>query len=151
MLQKSYWNQIVELCPDMNDSTVIISEVGQKNYTTTRYINTFTPQSDIWILYMLFEFPNRANRIPCLAVLQGWQNNVKILNGELTIELKALLTMTLKDSNVIFLKMNSNFELVRIDSTLTIKDKTIHLKPRGVNNIDKLKKSKLYDLMIKPD
>ena len=67
-LQKDFWNQVAQLCPDMGDGTNIIVE--RKDLPETKYILSHS-WADPIILELLFRFPQTWSSLPRLITIDG--------------------------------------------------------------------------------
>lgn len=151
--QKSFWSDVVKLCPDLEDSTVIISNIPKDSlFVTKRFINTFDNYWDKSMIRVFYYFPQDWTPPYFQNISGSLESSIILKNGEFELipHYTHLPRQALKDSNVILLKMDENNNLVRIDSAISLYGKTFHLKPKGENTVQNLKKTKLYDLMIKP-
>lgn len=154
--QKSYWSKVIKLCPDMEENTVILANIPfNKLFVTKTFIRPFSLFSDKYIISYFFKFPQKWKK-PFYQHVYGkmeevidYNNGVFILHSR-SPQKRVFPPMTINDSNVILIKMDENDNLVRIDSSITINGKKLHLKPKEESTIDKFEKTKLYDLMIKP-
>ena len=149
--QKSFWSELVNLCPDLKDNTVILSNIpSDKLYVTKNFIFPFQTYWNKLMFKHLYLFPQNWN-VPFYQNIDGKpENDINFINNEFVLKSEYFPPTVLKDSNVILITMDKNDNLVRIDSSLTINGKTLKLKPAGENTTNKLQKKKLYDLLIIP-
>ena len=149
--QKSYWTKILELSPDINENTVIILPMPMSQYRYTRYVNSFSPWSDRNMLLYLFKFPKEWKNHPMYNTPWGnWKDNLEENNGTWKLNMPFFPPSVLQDSNVILIVTNENNDLVRIDSSVTVKGKKLNLKPKSEPTINNFEKTPIYDLMIRP-
>lgn len=150
--QKSYWKKIIELCPDLKEGTVILSQAGTRNFFVTRYIWSVNLVPDEVMLKTFFLFPPEWKNPPTTySSVWGWEKRVEEVKGKFQIKRPPYEPLILQDSNVILIDADKNNNFFRIDSSVTINGKTLHLKPKGKPTINAFKTTKLYDIMIREE
>jgi len=148
--QKSFWKQIINICPDINENTVILLSGSNKLFYYTKYILTLSPQPTSLILGQLFKFPKGWVYPPkVLFIFSNWKNFLSDNGDKLILQLPYIKPAIIQDSNVIFVRTNNNFEFSRIDTTFNLNGKIINTKPKGESTLNLYEKTKLYDFMIK--
>lgn len=155
--QKYYWGEVIRLCPDLEENTVILAHIPNSKIHTTKYIHSFTPFSDKYMLSYLFNFPQTWKK-PFYQHIYSDNpgEDIEFKNGQFILHSRdpqksVFPPMVINDSNVILIKADKNNKLVRIDSSVTINGKKLYLKPREDNAIDNFEKTKLYNLIIKSE
>ena len=152
--QKNFWTEVIKICPDIIDGTLIILENnGKQKLPYTNYILS-NSWADPIILQRIFKFPEEWINPPRLFVLNnGLESRVKIENDTLKWKVPESTTFshweTLPDSNFILLSVNERKEIIRTDSQfVSLKCKNFFLKPKTQSMIQNYDKSILYDLLI---
>lgn len=149
--QKYFWSEVIYLSPDLKDSTVIISNISNDKLDVTK--NFIFPFQTFWNRLMiprLYRFPENWQK-PFYQNISGKpEEDIYIENNEFMLKSEYYPPIALKDSNVIFIKMDENNNLIRVDSSIAINGNKLILKPKGVNTVNKFGKTKLYDLLINP-
>jgi len=148
--QKAFWKNILQLVPDLSPNTVIFVDGILRS--RTKYIDSHHIYNDMILLEKLFTFPPEWTSHPVLFMVWGnWKEEItQNQNNELIYKSVWIDSQfPLKDSNVVFITTNQMNELTRIDSTMTINGRTLHLKPKTKPTIQTLRKNKLYDYLIR--
>lgn len=148
--QKTFWKQIVKLCPDLKENTVILLSGSSKLFYYTKYILTLSHQSNSLILRQMFRFPNDWVYPPkVLFLFSNWKNNLSQQGDQLILQLPFIQPAIIQDSNVIYVKVNNNLDFSRVDTTFNLNGNIIHTKPKGESTLELYEKTRLYDLIIK--
>jgi hypothetical protein len=147
--QRGFWKTILKLVPDLDENTVIIMD-GYRS--PTKFIDSHHIYNDMILLGKLFTFPAQWKTHPMLFVLWGdWRESlVQTQKDELILKSPYLdNSIALKDSSVVIIAANQMNELIRIDSTVTLKGKVLNLKPKSESTIPTFVKRKLYNYLIR--
>jgi len=153
-VQKNFWTDIIKLCPDMNDNTLIILENEKKKLPSTGYILS-NSWADPVVLQRIFRFPAKWKNPPRLFVLnKDFESRTTVINDTLKWKVPEYTFFseyeTLKDSSLIMLKTDDSGNIYRINEPLMrFKCRDVIIKPAGMNELNLIEKNKLYDLLIK--
>ncbi|HAF95388.1 MAG: hypothetical protein A2X34_07160 [Elusimicrobia bacterium GWC2_51_8] len=145
--QKDFWNQVVQLCPDMNDGTTIIIE--RKDLLETKYILSHS-WADSLILEQLLSFPKTWHKPPRFAVIEkSLDKDIFIKDGKFYFKFIFFgnkKNAELLQANTIYLQGKKGTYLRKTGGIL-IRDTVFGLKPTGDAAPD-LKKKNMYYFMI---
>lgn len=150
--QKYFWSEVVKLSPDLQDSTVILSNIpNDKLFVTKKFVYPFQTYWNRLMIKYLYRFPENW-QMPFYQNISGNpEEDILLKNNDLMLQSEYFPPFALKDSNVILIKMDENDQLVRVDSSVTINGKRLLLKPKEENTVDKYRKTRLYRLLIDPE
>jgi hypothetical protein len=156
-LQRAFWTDLVRLCPDMDDETVILIEPTGLKYP--RHMDAFNWATSFGLQQIHPFFPNyeyfdRLRRKPQVHILRpGWQE--KIASDGQNFKLDASTTLSLeiihgsvKSSTVIFLEPRDG-KLTRRTEPLTIDGQGFPLKQVASSRDRPLQKGHLYPYLIR--
>ncbi|MBK8551300.1 MAG: hypothetical protein IPL53_09685 [Ignavibacteria bacterium] len=147
--QKTFWSEVIKLSPDLQDNTVILSNIPQNKLdVTSKFIFPFQTFWNKYMIERLYWFPTKWQKPFYQNIYGNPEDDIHIMNGDFMLQSEYFPPFALQDSNVILIKMDEKNNLVRIDSTISINGKKLYLKPIGENTVDKLGRTKLYDLLI---
>jgi len=162
-IQKSFWTQVVNLCPDIEDGTVIVIEtIDNPTYPRTRQFDTYGENSWTypWILEQIYNIPDNWQLKPTLHLLkQGWEDDTLISSSNGNESLSQLLSRSqltyhqdtaIESSNLIFLE-EKNGLLIRRTQPVMINDKEYFLKLPSSSKSEKLEKKGFYKYLILPE
>ena len=150
--QKAFWTDVIRLCPDLTDGTVIFVE--ETSLKTRKYISANTWSLPI-ILSYIYQFPEQWKFSPRVYRLPlHWQK--KIVSDENLFYLDAFENIWVaqsehnrkfESSSVILLEAK-NGQLTRRIKPLIIGDQEFRLKKKSASEILPFKKGILYDYLI---
>ena len=159
-LQRCFWSEVVELCPDVEDDTLILVDPNG-------FPKTFSDISVNWsqscILEKLFHFPETWQHFPRVYMLTSSPNSTSF-SAEKMLSVDSLSEL-LNNKIISFLKtddINRKFKMANT-IVLTSEGGTLHrrmwlenahkkrfrLKPRSENRLCRLKHGILYPYLIK--
>lgn len=164
--QRGFWSDVVRLCPDLVEGTVIFVEPS--GLRDTRQKIPFKESRGVsdprqikgleWelpaVLPNLYEFPSSWKLKPRAYRLQSnWQD--KILAGKNSLRVDAAIPVLIHDdikrevisTNVILLE-TKNGQLTRKVGSIVIADRKIELKAIGLPSVNQLPKKHLYKYLI---
>jgi len=153
-LQRYFYTNIIKLCPDLNDSTVIF--VTEKWYMPdTRYIYSHST-SHAWALNGIYKFPDHWNNPPRLFLKEReWADKLKVEGGKLLwddeLNFSTLKWQPIPDKNLILINYNmSTNEFTRIDTVINVNNVPITLKPKPseLKPNPVLQKGPLYEYLV---
>ena len=149
--QKFFWSEVVRLSPDLQDGTVILSNIPEDKLLITRkFVYPFQNYWNRLMIKYLYRFPENW-QMPFYQNISGNpEKEIYLNNKDLMLKSEYFPPYALKDSNVILIKMNADNNLVRIDSSLTVNGKKLILKPVGEKTVDNYRKTRLYHLLVNP-
>ncbi len=146
--QQSFFSDLLRLCPDLQDGTVIlVEESGLRN---TRQISSWG-----WCLpYLLryaFRFPGDWETPPLVYALQGnWTGVVKITGNLLeAVNLKGWFLEKIPNPKFILLEADHG-RLVRHPNPLVIDGKPYPLQEPAVPTLSRFEHRVLYDYILPP-
>ncbi len=147
--QQHFWDQVLDLCPDINENTNILIERSQLE--DTRYIYTHSWAIPM-ILENLYEFPKTWVAPPKVIVLdKSLDNEITERNDSLFIHprysflFEGRTDVYLENDNTILLQSKDN-ELKRVFSKIEINRDSLQLK--NLSKELKFKKKTLYSYLI---
>jgi hypothetical protein len=154
--QRAFWTDLIQLCPDITDETLILVEpTGLKN---PKHMDAFNWAISLG-LQQIYQFkPNYvifddSKLQPQVRIMRpGWPDN--IVSGARSLELNKVTTLglgsigTVQSSNVILLETNSG-RLTRRTDSLIIGGQEIPLKKNGTSENKPFKKGHLYHYLIR--
>jgi hypothetical protein len=115
--QKQFWQEIVELTPDVKDGTIIF--VVNHNLPEEHYIES-NSWADYFIYGQLFEFPGDWKREPMVLVTDGnWERDLTMVDGKLSFPWSVYWNFPLESNNVILLMDDAQGKLVRVQNDIT--------------------------------
>jgi len=151
--QQAFWKDVVRLCPDITDGTVIL--VDEKVLNNPDQIQAFS-WSLPGVLFQLYHFPNEWKFTPRVYRLKEfWQN--EIASAGSTSQLSRIIwgwvepsdrERTLDLSNIILLEVN-NGQLTRRTEPLTIDRQILPLKKMPASGPLPFEKGILYEYLIR--
>ncbi len=154
--QRAFWTDLVRLCPDIDNETVILVEPTGLLNTRMDAFNWATSfgLQQIYQFFPNYEYFDRLRRKPQVHILlPGWQGKI-VSNGQ-SFELNDLTTLSLsiiygsvKSSNVIFLEAHDG-RLTRRTEPLIIDGQEFPLKQVASSRDQPLKKGHLYPYLIR--
>jgi hypothetical protein len=154
--QRAFWTDLVRLCPDIDNETVILVEPTGLLNTRMDAFNWATSfgLQQIYQFFPNYEYFDRLRRKPQVHILlPGWQEKI-VSNGQ-SFELNDLTTLSLsiiygsvKSSNVIFLEAHDG-RLTRRTEPLIIDGQEFPLKQVASSRDQPLKKGHLYPYLIR--
>lgn len=151
--QRQFWTDVVNLCPDLEENTVILVE-GKFPTVTQIYPFEWTMPS---ILPNMYEFPNEWEFQPKLYQLEPeWRSKIWD-NGKLALnnENRAIYfyyfwegERLIDSSDVILLKIDQD-KLERINSPIIINQKNVSFKYNKLMQKNEFKTRPLSDYLVK--
>ena len=160
--QRAFWTDVMELCPDITDGTIILIE-----HTILRnpiHLDAFNTSIFSTILNGIYQFPDNWENIPRLYKLrEKWQEMIVYdENGFNLNDSWIFLTLhppkcfplksppaqiTTKSSNIILLE-SKNGRLIRRNKPLVIEGQEFRLKERSASMLSSFEKGILYNYLI---
>ncbi len=154
--QRAFWTDVISLCPDMTDGTIILVELT--NLKNPQQIEAHSWSIPI-ILNSIYQFPDSWKFVPRVYTLKPhWQEEI-VLEGNLFQLSKATNWLswlkpkpndTIQSSSVILLEVN-NGHLTRRTETLEIAEQKFRFKEISALKLPVFKKGSLYNYLIKDD
>ena len=151
--QRAFWSDVIRLCPDITDGTVILVE--PRDLRNPRQIMAYSWTLPL-VLKQIYRFPDDWTYTPSLYRLKPhWQEQIKP-EGNL-FKLNAMVSWfmsvpdrgrNLESTNVILLE-KKNGQLTRRTETLRIGDREFSLKDALASKPLRFEKGWLYDYLIK--
>ena len=152
--QRNFWTRVIELCPDLNDNTLILVNNSNRKLPSTVYILS-NSWADPVVLQRIFRFPVGWKNPPRLFVLNSDLEKRAIIEND-TLKWKVpeytffSAYEPIRDSTLIFLNTDENGFMSRINSnTMKIKLKDVILKSTDQSEIFIPEKTLIYNLLIK--
>jgi len=147
--QRQFWTQVVALCPDLNNRTMIF--VPNHDLATTRFILTHS-WADPIVLPQLYGYGRDWAHAPRLFVVPvDWTQSVVREGQQLLWQVPAATWEphweALPDGNIILLEMEGG-RLVRRSGFLRVGGQDLHLKPATSTDSRLPPHGLLYDYMI---
>lgn len=131
-LQRSFWQQVVACCSDVQDGTVLLYTLTSAEEPTFIFTNSW---SDPLILGETFAFPANWRNPPRLFSLTEWQNRVRVDGDHLDWSVPAATWDEYEDvlpqNNVILLTRDSNGKLQRTTGSVDVAGGVLALKAAG--------------------
>ena len=130
-LQRSFWQQVVACCADLEDGTVLIYEVSSGDEPTFIFTNSW---ADPLILAQTFAFPATWTNPPRLFSLTAWQNRLQSDGrGGLTWWVPGASWNEhwepFPQRNLILLRRGADGRLTRLSGDVATPAGTVQLKP----------------------
>lgn len=153
-IQKDFWTEVKRLCPDLKDSTVVFAVQSENNkIRKTKYISSNSWLDPI-ILKQIYQFPDYWKNPPRLFVMtEDWKNKVFLNNGKPEWKVPSVTWVShneeLPDSNLIILKPEENYKLLRDYSSVSINEKILNLRPENSPVFKNWKKGILDSYLIR--
>lgn len=147
--QKAFWGAVVELCPDLEDGTVVLATAG--SLPQTDYILTHSWAEPL-ILSQIFRFPADWQTPPGVFVVNDdWQKEVKVTRRGVEWEVRpwgwAGHWKALPDGKVILL-LSVDGLLTRSEGSLVVQGQTLHLKEREPATGQSFERGALYEPLV---
>lgn len=155
--QRQFWTDVVNLCPDLEENTVILVE-GNLPTVTQIYPFEWTISS---ILPNMYEFPTEWEFQPTLYPLEPewrskiWDNGKLALNNHNGAIYRAIYVYyswkeerLMDSSDVILLKIDQD-KLERINTPIIINQKNVSFKSNKFIQKNEFKTRPLYDYLVK--
>ena len=176
--QRSFWTDVVHLCPDIVPETIIL--VDAPNLNQGKHLHSFDEWGVPMTLRQIYKFPQTWERLDELPqtndrprwyywrkytfypkvyrLSDRWQDLI-VNQGKFDFNPKSEAfdyflqwePPRLIDSHNIILLEEKNGQLVRRSECLTIGDRVFEFKPISKPTVKSLEKGVLYDYLIKPD
>ena len=152
--QKNFWTKVINLCPDLEDNTLIILDNSNRKLPSTNYILS-NSWADPVVLQRLFRFPEEWKNPPRLFVLNnGFETRIILENDTLKWKVPEYTYFSgyepVPDSTIIILKTDELGNISRdISDFIKIKCRNVKLKSPGNTEFIKPEKNILYNLLIK--
>jgi hypothetical protein len=131
-LQRSFWQQVVACCSDLQDGTVLLYTLTSAEEPTFIFTNSW---SDPLILGETFAFPTNWTTPPRLFSLTEWQNRVRLDGEHLEWSVPAATWDEYEDvlpqNNVILLTRGGDGKLQRTTGSVDVAGGVLALKPAG--------------------
>jgi hypothetical protein len=149
-LQREFWKQVVPLCSDAGDQTLIL--IPRSSVTETRYIITHAWNTSIAI-QLMYRIPDKWQRPPRVFVVDdNWrQRSVIRADGQylwlMPVGWWPAQRVAISQGNLIYMERQKG-ELVRQSGILTIQDGAVHLKEPGEPALARLPRTSLGDLVL---
>ena len=150
-IQRDFWKQVIELCPDMEEGTSIV--VDRKDLPETYYIYSHSWASPV-ILEDLYKFPDEWVINPRLIIDE---NNPfgEILTVDSRIFFKPRYPFLYYDKKMVELQPGNTIYLegvngryTRLYDTLTVGDVGLKLKPLSASKIQEYPTQKIYEFFF---
>jgi hypothetical protein len=130
-LQRTFWQQVVECCSDLQDGTVLLYELNPAEETNFIFTNSW---ADPLVLGETFAFPSTWSVAPRLFSLTQWLDRVQP-DGE--DQLRWWVPGAVRDEhwevlpqdNVILVRRDPDGGLMRVAGSLDIGGRILQLKP----------------------
>ena len=153
--QRAFWTDVLTLCPDLTDGTVILVEpTGLRN---PKYITAFKTQKHAQLLHTskIYRFPKNWQNPPFLALLSpSWQEKIVLGKDLFKLDETTIHSWVgyrnVKSSDIIFLEVRDN-HLIRRTDPLTIGSQEFQLKEKALSVLPNFEKGPLYDYLIRSD
>lgn len=176
--QRSFWTDIVHLCPDIAPETIILVDAPDLNQG--KHLHSFDEWGVPMTLRQIYKFPQSWERLDELPEMDNkprwyfwrkytfypkvyrlndhWQELI-VTQGKFDLNPKSEAfdyflqwePPRLIDSHNIILLEESNSQLVRRSESLTINNQVFEFKPVSESTLKSFKKGVLYDYLIEPD
>lgn len=149
-LQKEFWKEVVPLCPDAGDQTLIV--IPRSSVTETRYIITHAWNTSIAI-QLMYRIPDKWQRPPRVFVVDDdWrQKRVIRADGQYLWLMPdgwwSAQRVAISEGNLIYMERQKD-KLVRKSGILTIQDGAVHLKEPGQPALARLPRTSLGELVL---
>lgn len=148
-IQKQFWQQTLDLVPDLEDGTVILAV--QDGIPQTQYINA-TSWADPLVLPEIFAFPKEWETPPRVYPVSGdWASQVSVQGGEFELFSSPWpgQWVELRPGQVVVLE-SENGKLVRLDQVVEIQGHAFQLKPLRTGGNPAFAQGVLYQFLIRP-
>jgi hypothetical protein len=132
-LQRSFWQQVVECCSDLQDGTVLLYELNPADETNFIFTNSW---ADPLILGETFDFPASWSVAPRLFSLTQWLDRVQPDGADDQLRWWVPGAVwdehwePLPQANVILLRRAPDGGLLRVAGSIDIGGRALQLKPR---------------------
>lgn len=152
--QRAFWTDVINLCPDITDGTMILVESA--NLKNPRQIEAHSWSTPV-VLNSIYHFPESWKSVPRVYKLKlNWQQEAVL--GRNLFQLSKATTNwlawlnpkpndTIESSNIILLQ-TKNGQLTRRTKPLEIAGQRISLKEKSALKPSEFKKGPLYDYII---
>jgi len=131
-LQRSFWQQVVACCSDLQDGTVLLYTLTSAEEPTFIFTNSW---SDPLILGETFAFPANWSTPPRLFSLTEWQNRVRLDGDHLDWSVPAATWDEYEDvlpqNNVVLLTRGNDGTLQRSTGSVDVAGGVLALKSPG--------------------
>ena len=150
--QKAFFTDVIRLCPDMTDGTVILVE-KTTNLKRTKHAPDYEGTSSNVVLRRIYQFPRSWEPPRVYKLKPGWSNeivsdeNLFDLNYSTVGFIPSSFYTKVKSINVILLEVE-NGQLTRRTKPLIINGQEFPLKEKSSSEFPPFQKGYLYDYLI---
>lgn len=151
-IQKDFWSQVLELCPDMEEGTMILVE--RKDLPDTDFIYSHS-WADPVVLEYLFKFPETWKYKPKLIIIEKTlENEIYIEDGKYLFEpvysflYEDRKVVELIPGNTIYLQ-GENAKYSRLSDSLVINNSVLRLKADTIGKTLDYPKQNMYSFFFK--
>ena len=152
--QRAFWTDVVRLCPDMSQGTVILVEGvntnAEKWIAIQPYFSVMTAALD-----KIYRFPNWKNTPKLFLLKSDWRTKIALDEGLFRLNNSTVKTyfqpdysLMIESSNVILLE-EKNGKLVRRVNPLIISNQEFSLKETSTSELPRFQKGPIYNYLIK--
>jgi hypothetical protein len=150
--QQAFWQDLVRLCPDLNDQTEILVEPTKLK--TLKY-RTAVDWSTALVLEQIYNFPQYWSSPPTVHLLRtDWRKHIVANNNNFKLNESTIASSKahyryrrVNSSQIIFLETNSG-KLTRRTQPLIVGGRAFSLKEKVSKRLPSLDKGHLYDPLI---
>lgn len=126
--QKQFWNNLVEICPDLSDGTNIFVEVQDDQLRYSTFIETLSWPTP-FVLELIYDFPKSWAYLPRVWLVEkDWHKNLKMENNRLMWQTPEWFwpfrLVNSQMSNTILVKLTTN-GIMRSDQADSIQFKAL--------------------------
>jgi hypothetical protein len=154
--QQAFWTDVISLCPDLTDNTVILVE--QNSLRNPKLMHAFKNSTSLYLMLRndhIYKLPKSWKIRPKLYLLKpDWRK--KIISNENLLQFNSSTVdrldpkaYTMAESKNIILLEARNKRLTRRSKPLVIDNKTFSLKEKTVMNVPSFEKGYLYKYIIR--
>ncbi|MDJ0582862.1 hypothetical protein [Crocosphaera sp.] len=154
--QRAFWTDVIRLCPDMDQGTVILVE-GVNTNRNWLAIRPYFPAMTA-ALTKIYRFPYRENSPEMFLLKPNWQTSVALDKGVFQLDNSNVKLRGFKanrkdyslviDSSDVILLENENGKLVRRVDPLVISNQEFSLKNPKMSKLPQLSKGTVYRYLI---
>ena len=145
--QRSFWTDIIHMCPDIDPGTVVLVE--ESGLRGVRQINPWGWNMP-YILKTMFDIPGPYTPMPLVYLLQWhWREKMAETGNVLdVVDLKGWRLEKLKDPRYILLEWNDHKKLQRATGPMELGDYELQLRPPVPAGEPPYRKRLLYHLLV---
>jgi hypothetical protein len=149
--QHIFWTTVTDLCPDVDDGTVIIID-GYWPANNDFILTSSWADYKVWD--ELFRWPASMKHPPELIdnpVEPNWRELVSVRNGEMVWDPGLYIPIrdpvVLRQGKVILLQYR-DWKLSRVEGTVDVNGQSLRLKPAGSSQLSNAAKRPLFGMLL---